>query len=145
MMHLWYHSPSWVIEVIIYSRACYEQPLLWAANLLWEATRSFLKMILINELVWEICHHLPGNHMHCTDGCTDVHNFFSSYKEIDINTKPIQFFSCTYSNNFFLWQCYSTYMYIIIREWPFYFLGELWRAKFIFTHTIWNQICFSSI
>ena len=30
--------------------------------------------------------------MHCTDGCTDVHNFFSSYKEIDINTKPIQFF-----------------------------------------------------
>ena len=30
--------------------------------------------------------------MHCTDGCTDVHNFFSSYKEIDINTKPIQLF-----------------------------------------------------
>ena len=53
---------------------------------------------LINELVGEICHHLPGNHMHSTDGCTDVHNFFSSYKEIDINTKPIQFFLCTYSN-----------------------------------------------
>ena len=60
--------------------------------------RSFLKMILINELVGEICRHLPGNHMHCTDGCTDVHNLFSSYKEIDINTKPIQFFLCTYSN-----------------------------------------------
>ena len=37
-----------------YSETCYEQPLLWAANLLWEATLSFPKMTfnIQMDLVW---------------------------------------------------------------------------------------------
>ena len=43
---------------LLYSRTCYEHPLLWAANLLWEATWQFPKMtfpIQINHLWAATC------------------------------------------------------------------------------------------
>ena len=41
---------------MMYSRTCYEQPLLWAANFLWEVTLPFLKMAFCIQmnLLWAV-------------------------------------------------------------------------------------------